>query len=136
LKIDWLKGFLARLMGTSLDMTMGEIIMFWSKLKRKLIWVTRVKIRGQFHQHFTSSFIAHRSQKCKKDSHDIRIFWRFWDLSVLRLLFNMLVKLSLGVNFTNILSSFCTVDPESLKNTVKSSVSFYTFGLCARKSCK
>jgi len=35
-----------------------------------------------------------------------------------------------GVNITNILlKAFMLVDPESVKNTVKSSVSFYAFGI-------
>jgi len=43
---------------------------------------------------------------------------------------------SAGVNFTNVLrTAFALVDPESVKNTVKSSVSFYTFGINERKSC-
>jgi len=42
----------------------------------------------------------------------------------------------LGVNFINILqAAFMLVDPESVKNTVKSSVSIYAFGICAPKSC-
>jgi len=41
-----------------------------------------------------------------------------------------------SVNFTNILRAALTLkDPESVKNTVKSSVSFYAFGTCGRKSC-
>ena len=31
-------------------------------------------IRGQFHQQFTSSFYARRSQKCKKDSQIKQLF--------------------------------------------------------------
>ena len=42
-----------------------------------------------------------------------------------------------GVNFANVLrTAFMLVDPKSVKNTVKSSVSFYSFGICRRKSCK
>ncbi len=38
-----------------------------------------------------------------------------------------------GVNFTNVLRTASTlVDSESVKNTVKSSVSFYAFGICTR----
>jgi hypothetical protein len=49
----------------------------------------------------------------------------------------MLVKLTPGVNFINVLRvAVAPVDPKSVKNTVKSSVSFYTFGICKRKSCK
>jgi len=45
-------------------------------------------------------------------------------------------QLRSGVNFTNVLrAAFTLVDPESFKNTVKSSVSFYAFGICGRKSC-
>jgi len=41
-----------------------------------------------------------------------------------------------GVNFLNVLrTAFALVDPESVKNTVKSSVSFYAFGIYERKSC-
>jgi hypothetical protein len=41
-----------------------------------------------------------------------------------------------GVNFTNILCpAFTLIDTESIKNTVMSSVSFYAFGICVRKSC-
>ncbi len=37
------------------------------------------------------------------------------------------------VNFTNILrAAFTLVDPESVKNAFKSSVSFYAFGICGR----
>jgi hypothetical protein len=40
------------------------------------------------------------------------------------------------VNFTKVLSTaFTLVDPEIVKNTNKSSVSFYAFGICVRKSC-
>jgi len=47
-----------------------------------------------------------------------------------------LLGLALGINFTKVLhEAFTLVDPESVKNTVKSSVSFYAFGICARKSC-
>ncbi len=43
---------------------------------------------------------------------------------------------SSGVNFTNVLRpAFTLVDLESVKNTVKSSVSFYAFGIYERKSC-
>jgi len=41
-----------------------------------------------------------------------------------------------GVNFTNILqAAFTRLDPESVKNTVLSFLSFYSSGICARKSC-
>ncbi len=38
-----------------------------------------------------------------------------------------------SVNFTNLLrTAFMLVDPESVKNTVKSFVTFYAFGICMR----
>jgi len=48
----------------------------------------------------------------------------------------MLMKLAPGVNFINVLTAgFACADPESIKNTVKSSVSFYAFGKYVGKSC-
>ncbi len=48
----------------------------------------------------------------------------------------MLMKLTPGVYFINILcTAFALVDPESVKITVKSSVSFYAFGIYENKSC-
>ncbi len=41
-----------------------------------------------------------------------------------------------GVNFISVLcTAFALEDPESIKNTVKSSVSIYAFGIYVRKSC-
>ncbi len=41
-----------------------------------------------------------------------------------------------GVNFINVPhTAFALVDPESVKITVKSSVSFYAFGIYKPKSC-
>jgi len=41
-----------------------------------------------------------------------------------------------SVNFIIVLrAAFAPVDPESVKNTVKSYVSSYAFGICGRKSC-
>ncbi len=48
----------------------------------------------------------------------------------------MLVKLTTGVNFINVLHTFFAhVDSKLAKNTVKSALSFYAFGLCKHKSC-
>jgi hypothetical protein len=47
----------------------------------------------------------------------------------------MLMKLSPGVKFTNILcTAFALVDPERVKNTVKSSVSFMLLGSTSIKA--
>jgi hypothetical protein len=41
-----------------------------------------------------------------------------------------------GVNFINVLrTAFALVESKSVKNTVKSSVSFYAFGIYERKNC-
>ncbi len=41
-----------------------------------------------------------------------------------------------GVNFINVLlTAFALVDPESINNIVKSSVSFYAFGIYGRERC-
>jgi len=46
------------------------------------------------------------------------------------------IKTKFGLNFINVLCTAITlVDPESVKNTVKSSVSFYPLGICRPKSC-
>ncbi len=48
----------------------------------------------------------------------------------------MLNKRDIKVNFINVLrTAFTLVDPESVKNTVKSSVYFYAFEIIVRKSC-
>ncbi len=45
-------------------------------------------------------------------------------------------SLTPGVNFINVLhTAFALVDSKSIKNTVKSSVCFYAFGIYERKSC-
>ena len=49
--------------------------------------------RGQFHQHFTHSFYARRSQKRKKTV-NLSCFLRFQDLRTLKLRVNTLVKLT------------------------------------------
>ncbi len=41
-----------------------------------------------------------------------------------------------GLNFINVLhTAFILVNPKSVKNTVKSYVYFYAFGICERKRC-
>jgi len=46
----------------------------------------------QFHQHFTRSLYACRSQKHKKDNDNLTEFLRFWDLWAQKLRVDMLVK--------------------------------------------
>jgi len=73
--------------------------------KKKLL---KIDIWCQFHQLFT--YVQLQRKSCSKSTP--------------------------GVNFTNFLrTAFTLVDPKSIKNTVKSSVSFYAFGICEHKSC-
>ncbi len=47
------------------------------------------------------------------------------------------MKLTPCVKFTNVLrAAFTLIDPKSIKNTVKSSVSFYAFGICMVKAVR
>ncbi len=49
---------------------------------------------------------------------------------------SLYTNLTVGVNFINVLcTAYALVDLESVKNTVKSSVPFYTFGIYKRESC-
>ncbi len=53
-------------------------------------------------------------------------------------LFNGLLLLTSRCQFhqrSELRTAFALVDPERVKNTVKSSVSFYAFGIYKRKSC-
>ena len=66
----------------------------------KVIWAFTLSYKetwGQFHQHFTSSFYMHRSQKRKKTVRSSN-FLHFWDLLPKKLLVNTLMKLTLGGN--------------------------------------
>ena len=57
-------------------------------------------------------------------------------LLVMVLLLLFLLLQSASVSFINILLiAFMLADPERVKNTVKSSASFYIFGVYGRKSC-
>ena len=50
--------------------------------------------------------------------------------------FQNLNTMGSGVDFINILqAAFACADPESEKNSVKSSVSFHAFGIFSHKSC-
>ncbi len=48
----------------------------------------------------------------------------------------MLMTLIPGLNFISVIhTAFMLIDPKSAKNTVKSLVSFYAFGIYKHKSC-
>ncbi len=90
----------------------------------------------QFHQRFTYSFCARRDpESVRTQSSDQYLFTLLGSTSV-KAVRRTLMKLSPGVHFINILcTAFALVDPKSIKNTVKSSMSFYAFGIYERKSC-
>jgi len=92
--------------------------------------------RAQFHQRFMNIFYARRSQKCKKIDNLTVIFTHSGSARA-KAACKTLMKLSPGVNFTNVLwASFTEEDPESAKKTVKLSVLLsITFRICSRKSC-
>jgi len=58
---------------------------------------------GQFHQCSTSSFYVHRSPKRKKDSQVESLFLALLGSVCVKSAHRMLMKLTLGVNFANIL---------------------------------
>jgi len=92
-------------------------------------------IRCQFHQHFTGVFFipkcfAQIFPSCSGFGESTKA------LSYQKRVHKMLMELTTGVNFTNVLrTAFALVDPKSVKNTVKSSVTFYAFGIYECKSC-
>jgi len=56
---------------------------------------TKHRARCQFHQHFYEQFLLKQIPKAQKDTDDLTVFLRFWDLCVAKLLINMLIKLAL-----------------------------------------
>ena len=56
------------------------------------------KISLILNQNLQTKFMLYKAQK---DSVDMTVFLRFWDLHVWKLRLNMLVKSNLGLNFTN-----------------------------------
>ncbi len=75
--------------------------------------------------------------KAQKKTDSLTVFSALLGSVNVKALHNMLVKWILsGVNVINILhTAFALVDPKSVKNTVKSFVYFYAFGIYKRKSC-
>jgi len=91
-------------------------------------------IRCQYHQHFTCSFYACRSQKCKRYLGFDWIITLSWSVRV-RAVHRTLMKLSPSVNFINILlPAFTLVDHKSVKKW-QLNCYFYVFGVCTNKSC-
>jgi len=93
---------------------------------------------SQFHQHVTSSFctniLAPKSYKAKLSLQ--KSFKRHFH--IYKVESKMLVKLTPGVNFTNILlSAFMCADPKCAKKTVNSLVSFALLRpTCIKGRCK
>jgi len=77
----------------------------WDLCELKLLANMLVKsTQGlQFLHYFTHSFLRGQLPKVQKDTDDLTVSLRFWDLCALKLLANMLVKLTQGLNFINIL---------------------------------
>jgi len=73
-------------------------------------------------------------KKYKKQTHKTEKLRK--TLGNVKAAFKMLVKSTPGLNFTNIfIRSFYSRSSQKRKNSVKSSVSFYAFGIYRRKSC-
>ena len=81
--------------------------------------ITFVVARGQFHQHFTHSFYAHRSLKRKKEVRSSS-FLRFWDLCMPKLCVNTLVKLILAWRFRTPWHAACNAGPFNMGKMRKS----------------
>ncbi len=72
----------------------------------------------------------------QKVTYDLTVILVLLGSAPVNAMYKLLVKSTPGVNFTNVLrTAFAHVDPKSVKNTVKLSVSFYSFGIYERKSC-
>ena len=77
----------------------------------------------------------HRSQKCNKDS-KVVVFFVLLGSVYAKAARGMLVKLTQGLNFINILTfSFYVRISQKRKKDLQLHCLFYAFGLCARKSC-
>jgi len=72
-----------------------------SKRLHSRLWGT---IRDRFHQHFTSSYYA-KILKAQKDSDDLTVFFRFWDLRSYKMHVSMFVKMTPGSRFTTLLNA-------------------------------
>jgi len=71
----------------------------WSCRNDKLL--VELFSRVRFHLHFTSSFYARRSQKCKKTlANWLTVFLHFWNLRMFKLFINKLVKLTPVCHFS------------------------------------
>jgi len=65
---------------------------------------------------FYKQLLPAQISKAQKDTVDLTVFLRFWDLRTQKLCVNMLVKFTPGLNFMNILgTAFTRADPESIK---------------------
>jgi len=82
----------------------------WSKGSRNpqfalscLVWLSFFSLFAteglQFFQYFTHSFLQAQLPKVQKDTDDLTVFLRLWDLCELKLLANMLVKSTQGLQF-------------------------------------
>jgi len=108
------------------------VSLYWQKKQAEN--VDEFDTRGQFQQHSINSFYAPRSWMHKKESQQCHL--ALLGPTSVKAAHKMLVKMTPGLNFINILlTAFTPADPRSVKKTVKSSVSFYAFGIYEHKSC-
>jgi len=93
--------------------------------------------RCKFHKHFRHSFYARSiSQKCKKIQLSHQNLFMLSGSALVKAVPRMFMKFSPGVNFTNMFTqSFWVRRSQKRKKTVKSTVSFCAFEICAGKSC-
>ena len=89
----------------------------------------------QFHQCCTSSFCACRSRK-RKNTVKSSVYFYAFGIYKRKTVCRMLMKLSPGVNFINILhEAFTFIGQKAQKDTKDMTVFFYSFWIFALKNC-
>ncbi len=83
--------------------------------------------RERFYQYVYKKLLCAQILKAQKDSQVISHHFALLDSACVKTAHKTLVKLTPGLNFINVLGTvFMSVDPKSVKITVKSLVSSYT----------
>ena len=86
-------------------------LFMWSSKRANLSQEVLVKIvnRGQFHQHFTSSFYECRSTKAQKDTDNLTVFFALLGSWRIKAAHNWFVKLTPGLCFQFFLYEYVTL---------------------------
>ncbi len=85
---------------------------------------------------FYAKLLQAQISNAQKDSQVNAVFFALLRPTWVKALHKMLMKLTPGVNFTNIfMQSFYSWGSQKRKKTFKSSMSFALFGICSSKSC-